>query len=69
MDGQKPAFMFLYNPFLTEYTILMEKYKLQYSEIENMPYDEFLELVNYCCNINELINKKQKLQMNEYSFR
>jgi hypothetical protein len=51
--------MFLTNPLLTEYTLLMDKYKMSYTEIENMNYGEFLELVNYTANINEYINKQQ----------
>lgn len=38
--------------------MLMDKYHLSYTEIENLQFDEFLELVNYCANINEYQHKK-----------
>ena len=61
-DGANPAFMFLSNPLLSEYTMLMDKYHLSYTEIENLLYDEFLELVNYCANISEYQYKKSQQQ-------
>ena len=57
--GETPAYMFLENPLLTEYSLLMDKYKMGYETIENMDYGEFLELVNYTANVNEFINKQQ----------
>jgi hypothetical protein len=52
--------MFLVNPMLTEMLMVSEKYHISPLDVEEIDYEEFIEIVNYTANMNEIQQKQMK---------